>query len=76
MASFGDFNDGGQKFKAGGPRGTIIWDDINNDGHLDYAAVQGPGGNFLGDGKGGFAAGINKGNDNHRPCLLLLPLPR
>tara|TARA_B100000809_G_scaffold181022_1_gene178715 strand:- start:413 stop:1072 length:660 start_codon:yes stop_codon:yes gene_type:complete len=74
-ASFGDFNDGGfvdlatdgggQKFKAGGLCGTIIWGDINNDGHLDYAAVHGPGGHFLGDGKGGFAAGINKGNDNH-----------
>ena len=47
----------GTKFKGGGPSGAIVWGDINNDGNLDYAVVHGPGGHYLGDGKGGFTNG-------------------
>ena len=61
----------GTKFKPGGPQGCIAWADINNDGHLDYALVHGPGDHYLGDGNGGFTVGTRPPGPFGGECLAV-----
>ncbi|MCH2130079.1 MAG: VCBS repeat-containing protein [Pirellulaceae bacterium] len=84
-ASFGDLNgDGyvdlstalslfvnvqGKSYKRIGMGVTLIWGDVNNDGHLDYVTVPGSGALMLGDGKGGFQLGVRPPGPFGAECI-------